>query len=882
MSETSQESPQQEHIQDQLITEEMQDSYLTYAMSTIVDRALPDVRDGLKPSQRRILIAMRDLNLTPRRSTSKCAGIVGETMKKYHPHGDNAIYPTLARLAQPWNMRYPLIDGQGNFGSIDGDPPAAMRYTEARMAEPAEEMLSDIEYETVDFQPNYDETTTEPTVLPSKFPNLLVNGSTGIAVGMSTSIPPHNLSEVCDAVIAYLNNPDITIAELLEIIPGPDFPTGGIICDPMAVRRAYATGRGSITLRAKVHVEELRGGRQRIVVDEIPFQILKNTITTRVADAVKRGVIQDVADIRDESGRQNPVRLVIELKRDAVPDVVMNQLFHHTPLQTSFLINNIALVNRQPRTLNIKDLIALFVEHRKDVIRRRTEFLLARARRRAHVLEGLILALGDIDEIINLIRSSPDPATAKQRLMEKPLRLSEHETLQKLLPEPYFRRASTTDQRLSATQAEAILTMQLQRLTGLEVERLAKEYSELLEQIAGYEQILADVNLVLDIIREDMYELKEKYGDPRRTEILDLDVRFRPEELIPDEQVAVAISHAGYIKRTPLDVYRRQGRGGKGVRGTDAKEGDFIEHLFVASTHDYLLFFTSRGRCYWLKVYDIPEMQRTARGRAIANLLRLRTGESLTAVLPVDVFDSRYVFFATARGLVKKTKLEAFSRPRPSGIIAINLQADDQLVGVALTSGQDRIVLATRDGLAIHFNETDVRPMGRVSRGVRGISLRGDDVVVDMAVGGPGQALLTVCELGFGKRTAIEEYRLTRRGGKGVINVKVTSRNGKVVALKAVDDDDELMMMTASGLMLRTAVKQLREIGRATQGVRLIRVNANDKVVAVAHVAKEEDSDAAASENGPKAQSASGEAQDKEDSATEADSEPDAADSQAE
>jgi len=831
----------QEQIRDQPITEEMQDSYLTYAMSTIMDRALPDVRDGLKPSQRRILIAMRDLNLTPRRSTAKCAGIVGETMKKYHPHGDNAIYPTLVRLAQSWNMRYPLIEGQGNFGSIDGDPPAAMRYTEARMAPPAEEMLADIEHDTVDFQPNYDETTTEPVVLPAKFPNLLVNGSVGIAVGMSTSIPPHNLGEICDAVIAYLNNPDITIDELLEIVPGPDFPTGAIICDPDAVRQAYITGRGSVTVRAKLHVEESRGGRKRIVVDEIPYQILKNTITARIADCVKRGLIPDVADIRDESGRQHPVRLVIELKREADPEVVVNQLYHHTPLQTTFIINNIALVGRQPRTLSFKDLIVLFVEHRKEVIRRRTRFLLDRARRRAHIVEGLILALGDIDAVIDLIRSSPDPATAKQRLMERPLRLAEHETLRRLLPEAFVQRASSRPQHLSQAQAEAILAMQLQRLTGLEVEKLAKEYADLVDEIAGYEAILADENLVLDIIREDMYELKEKYADPRRTRIERIDVRFRPEELIPQEQVAVTISHAGYIKRTPLDSYRRQGRGGRGVRSADAKEGDFVEHLFIASTHDYLLFFTNKGRCYWLRVYDIPEMQRAARGRALANLIHFRNGEMLRTVLPVNEFDERFVFFATRKGLVKKTPLEQYSRPRSDGIIAIRLDPDDSLVGVELTSGRDEVVLATRHGFAIRFNEADVRPMGRSARGVRGIDLRKEDEVVDMAVARPGQSLLTVCEHGFGKRTDIDEYRLTRRGGKGVINVRVTDRNGCVVALKAVNDDDELMLLTASGLMLRTSVGQLRSIGRATQGVRLIKVGDNDKVVAVARVVKEND-----------------------------------------
>jgi DNA gyrase subunit A len=828
-------------IRDQLITEEMQESYLTYAMSTIMDRALPDARDGLKPSQRRILVAMNDLNLGPRAQHRKCAKIVGDTSGNYHPHGDQTIYPTLVRMGQDWNMRYPLIHPQGNFGSIDGDPPAAMRYTEARMAPPAEEMLVDLEYDTVEFQPNYDETRNEPVVLPSRFPNLLVNGSTGIAVGMSTSIPPNNLAEVCDAIIAFVNNPDITVDELLKIIPGPDFPTGGIICNHDAVRQAYATGRGNLTVRARLHVEQTKQGRARIVVDEIPYQVLKSLITTRIAESVKKGLIRDVSDIRDESGRQHAVRLVIELKRDADPDVVINQLYHHTPLQVTFVINNIALTRGQPRTLGLKDLIQLYVDHRRDVIRRRTRFLLDKAQRRAHILEGLILAVGDIDEIIRLIRHSADPAAARTALMARPLRLTERATLEKLLPEAFLARVTGSDQHLTTAQADAILSMQLQRLTGLEVEKLAREYTELVEQIAGFERILADENLVLDIIREDMYELKEKFADKRRTEILNVDLNVRSEDLIPQEQVAVTISHAGYIKRTALDAYRAQGRGGKGVRGIDAKEGDFVEHLFIASTHDYLLFFTNRGRCYWLRVYDVPEMQRAARGRALANILSMHEGEILTKVMPVDRFDqTRYVFFATALGTVKKTPLEAYSRPRAHGIIAINLDQGDALVGVDLTSGQDQIILATRNGLAIRFNESDVRSMGRSATGVRGMDLRDGDVVVDMAVARPGQDLLTVCERGIGKKTSLDEYRLTHRGGKGVINIKITERNGKVVALKAVNDDDELVMITQSAQMLRTSVNQLREIGRATQGVRLIRVEEGDRVVAVARVAKEE------------------------------------------
>ena len=838
---------QDPRIQTVNVEEELSRSYVNYAMSVIIARALPDVRDGLKPVQRRILYAMRMLNLGPDSGHKKCAKVCGDTSGDYHPHGEAVIYPTLVRMAQPFSMRYPLIDGQGNFGNIDGDNPAAMRYTEARLAAAAMDMLADIGKNTVDFTPNFDGTLSEPAVLPAALPNLLVNGSTGIAVGMSTSIPPNNVNEVCDAIIAYLNNPDITIDELLKIVPGPDFPTGGIICNPDAIYQAYATGRGNLTVRAKLHVEETKTGRSRVVIDEIPYQILKNTITTRIVDAVKRQLIPDVSDIRDESGRQHAVRLVVELKRDADPDVVINQLYHHTPLQMTFVINNIALTKGQPRTLGFKDLVQLYVDHRRDVIRRRTQFLLDKAQRRAHILEGLILALGDIDEIIRIIRHSADPAEAKRGLMAKALRLTERATLEKLLPSQFIQKVISSDQHLTAAQAEAILAMQLQRLTGLEIEKLAKEYSDLVEQIQGYERILADENLILDIIREDMYELKDKYGDKRRTQILNVNLNLRNEDLIPQELVAVTISHAGYIKRTALDEYRAQGRGGKGVRGIDAKEGDFVEHLFIAGTHDYLLFFTNNGRCYWLKVYEIPEMQRAARGRALANILSMHDGEVLTKVMAVDKFDQkRYVFFATAKGTVKKTPLEAYSRPRADGIIAINLDEGDTLVGVDLTSGDNQIILATREGQAVRFNESEVRSMGRGATGVRGISLGDGDVVVDMAVAQPGQDLLTVCENGFGKKTALDEYRLTRRGTKGVINIKVTERNGKVVALKAVNDDDELVMITQAAQMLRTSVSELREIGRATQGVRLIRVDEGDRVVAVARVVKDENMEKAA------------------------------------
>jgi len=833
------ESP--ERIESLPITSEMKDSYLTYAMSVIMSRALPDVRDGLKPSQRRILVAMNGLNLGPRAGFRKCATIVGECMGKYHPHGDQAIYPTLVRMGQGWSMRCVLVTAQGNFGSLDGDPPAAMRYTEARMAHPAAEMLADLDLDTVDFQRTFDDRSNEPIVLPAKFPNLLVNGSTGIAVGMATNLPPHNLGEVCDAVVKLLDNPNITIDELMKVIPGPDFPTGAMICGRKGIYELYHHGRGTLTVRSKVHTEELKGGRQMIVVDEIPFQILKTTILERMAQAFKDGLMPDIAHINDASGRKHPCRIEIELKKDANADVVINQLYQYTSLQTNFAAMNLALVRREPRVLNLKQILEEFVSHRKDVIRRRTRCLLQRAREKAHILEGLILAVGDIDEIIMIIRHSPDPPTAKQRLMAKALRLTEQATLKALLPEAFLKRVTGTDQFLTGPQADAILSMQLQRLTGLEIEKLARDYSKLAEEIEGYEAILRDEALVLDIIREDMFEMKDKYADTRRTEITGAVTDFSMEELIPDEQVIVSMTNEGYIKRTAIDTYRKQGRGGRGVIGSDQKEGDFVRDLFSASTHDYLLVFTTRGRIYWLKVYDIPSMSRTSRGRSVANLIKMQPNEEVRAILPIEMFEERFVFFATSKGVVKKTPLGAFSHPRPSGIIALTLDPDDQLIGVELTGGKDNVVLGTRNGLAIQFSEEDVRAMGRSARGVRGMNLSGDDRIVDMIVVRPGASVLTVCENGFGKRTDIEEYRLTHRGGKGVINIKTTDRNGRVVAVKAVQDTDELMIMTANGIMLRTDLSSLREIGRATQGVRVIRVEEGDRVAAVARVAPEVD-----------------------------------------
>jgi len=828
-----------ERILELPIEQEMRNSYLTYAMSTIVDRALPDVRDGLKPSQRRILVAMNDLNLRPRSKHRKCAKIAGDTSGNYHPHGEGVVYPTLVRLGQWWNMRHRLVDPQGNFGSIDGDPPAAMRYTEARMTAEATEMLEDINLDTVDMQPNYDDTRTEPVVLPSKFPNLLVNGGQGIAVGVATSIPPHNLREVCDALIHLIGHPDATLGELMQHIQGPDFPTGGLICGRRGILEGYRTGRGRVTVRARMHTEQVRGGRTNLVVTEIPYQVLKTTIIERVADLVKAGKISDIQDIQDHSDRTG-MRIVIELKRGAEAAVVTNQLYQYTPLQSTFSIINIALVNRAPRTLTMKEMLAAFLDHRKEVIRRRTTYLLRRAQQRAHVLEGLILATADIDRIIEIIRAAPDVPTARQRLMEHPLRLSEQATVRQLLPDAFVRKATEDDQYLTGAQADAILTMQLQRLTGLEVEKLAKDYSGLVEQIEGYEAILADENLLLDVIREDLYELKERYGDDRRTEILEDVEDFDIEDLIAEEDVVVTLTHAGYVKRMPLTTYRRQGRGGQGVIGSTAREGDFVERLFIASTHDYLLVLLASGRMHWLKVYDIPSMPRTARGRAIVNLLGTGDKDSICAVVPVRDFDERFLVTATRKGLVKKTALKAYSNPRRGGIIATGLAEGDRVIGAAVTRGDDDILLGTAAGQAIRFSEADVRAMGRTATGVKGVSLREDDQVVEMVIVDPEATLLTVCEKGYGKRTSFDQYRRQGRGGYGVINVRTSERNGRVVGLRAIRDQDELMMITHGGMIIRTGVDEIRAIGRATQGVRMITLREGDKLVAVARVATDE------------------------------------------
>ncbi|MCC6360330.1 MAG: DNA gyrase subunit A [Phycisphaerales bacterium] len=830
------------------ITQEMQESYLTYAMSVIMARALPDVRDGLKPSQRRILVAMHDLNLRPGSKHRKCAKICGDTSGNYHPHGEGVIYPTLVRMAQHWAMRHLLVDPQGNFGSIDGDPPAAMRYTEARLAHPAADMLADIDQETVDFEPNYDGTLKEPVVLPSKFPNLLVNGSEGIAVGMATRLLPHNLAEICDAIIAVIDKPDIATEELMRHVLGPDLPTGGVIHGRQGIFDAFDTGKGSIVVRGKMHVEQLKNGREQIVVDEIPYGVLLPTIKERINDAVESGNIKGIDDMRDESGRQSLVRLVITLKKDVNPDVVINQLWQFTPLQSNLHMLNIVLVNRVPRQLGLRALIQAFIDHRAEVIRRRTQYLLRKARQRAHILEGLLLAVCSIDEVIKIIRSSQNVEEARQRLMTEVRIYLMPESVNRLegRAADYVRGLEASQRGLTRTQADAILSMQLRKLTGLEIFELGAEYNKLCDEIADYEMILSDHRLVLDIIAEDMRELKERYGEPRRTQIEAAVDDIHMDQLIAQEQVIVSISHMGYVKRVPLDTFRGQGRGGKGVKGTDAKDEDFIEHLRVASTHDYMLFFTNRGRVYWLRVYDLPSMGRTSRGRSLANLLTMQTNERHVAILPVSAFEEKFVFFCTEKGVVKKTPLSAFSNPRPSGIQAVTLDPDDSLIGVGLTDGQQEIVIGTRLGMACRFNEDDVRAMGRTARGVRGIDLAADDKVVDLVVISPGMSLLTVCEKGMGKKTEIEEYRLTKRGAKGVINVRVTEKNGPVVALRAVTNDDELMLITGKGVLLRMSLDQLRDIGRATQGVKLIRVEDDDTVVAVAKLISEKDEEAAA------------------------------------
>jgi len=791
-----------------LIEREMRESYLTYALSVIHARALPDVRDGLKPSQRRILVAMNDLNLGPRAKYRKCAKICGDTSGNYHPHGESVIYPTLVRLAQPFSTRYPLIDGQGNFGSIDGDPPAAMRYTEARMHGAAVEMLDDLEQDTVDLQPNYDDSRTEPVVLPGRFPNLLCNGSDGIAVGMATSLPPHNLREIVAALRAVLTDPKVTLGELCAIVSGPDFPTGGIIMGRSGILQAYTTGRGLVRVRARYQVEDVRS-KQQIVVTEVPFQVRKLAIIEKIVEVVKDGRITGIADVRDESDRQG-IRLVIELKKGEDPQVVVNQLYQYTPLQTTQSVINLVIDRGQPRTLSLRGLLDSYVAHRKEVIRRRTRFLLAKAEERKHIVEGLRIAVDHIDEVIRLIRASASTDEAKGRLVGA------------------F--------ALSARQAQAIVDMRLGRLTGLEREKLEEEYRALLAEIADLHDILERESRVVDIIRSDLDEIEKRYGDERRTEISaeEIDSGFDIEELITEEMMVVTVSRGGYVKRVPLDVYRAQGRGGRGIRGSEAKEGDVLKSLFVAGTHDHLLCFSNRGQVYWLKVYHLPEASRTAPGRAISNLIALEEGESITNVLRVPEFDNeRGVFFATRMGTVKKTALEAFSRPKKGGIRAILLEAGDEVVAVDLCRPSDTIVLGSARGQAIRFDEATVRSMGRTSFGVRGIRLREGDRVVDMIVADPDAHLLTACERGYGKRTPLGDYPIQGRGGQGVINIRTEGRNGEVVGLALCRDEDEVMFITQNGMIVRSPVSDTRPMGRNTQGVRLVNLREDDRLVAI-------------------------------------------------
>ena len=796
-----------------LIEREMKESYLTYALSVIHSRALPDVRDGLKPSQRRILVAMNDLNLGPRAKYRKCAKIAGDTSGNYHPHGESVIYPTLVRMAQPFSLRYPLIDGQGNFGSIDGDPPAAMRYTEARMDGVAVEMMADLDKETVDLEPNYDESRMQPTVLPGRFPNLLCNGSDGIAVGMATSLPPHNLREICTALRAILEQPTLTDRDLIEIVSGPDFPTGGIIMGRRGILQAYTTGRGLVRVRARTHIEE-RKTKQVIVVTEIPYQVRKTLIIEKIVDVVKDGRITGISDVRDESDRDG-LRLVIELKKGEDETVVLNQLFKYTPLQQTVSIINLAIDKRQPRTLTLRGLLDSYIDHRKDVIRRRTRYLLRKAEERKHIVEGLRIAVGNIDEVVALIRASESRDDAKKRLQDR------------------F--------GLSQRQAQAIVDMRLGSLTGLEREKLEQEYNDLVAEIADLTDILAREERVVGIIREDLDDLEQKYGDDRRTEISDeeIDGDFDMESLITEEMMVVTVSQDGYIKRTGLDAYRAQGRGGRGIRGSDSKEGDVLKSLFAAVTHDYLLFFSNKGQVYWLKVYALPEAARTSKGRAIANLLPLDEGETITNVLRVPEFDNESaILFATRRGTVKKTALEAYSRPKKGGIRAIVLDDGDEVVGVGLTRPSDTILVATAKGRAIRFDEAAARNMGRTSRGVRGIKLLADDYVVGMVVAEAGAFVLTACVAGHGKRTSIEDYPVKGRGGQGVINIRTEGRNGDVVGVSLCHDGDDVLFITEQGMIVRTPVAEISTMGRNTQGVRLVNLKSDDRLVAIEAVSE--------------------------------------------
>ncbi len=840
-------------IIDQPIDRELAESYLTYAMSTIVDRALPDVRDGLKPSQRRILVAMNDMSLTPGRKHSKCAGIVGETMKKYHPHGDSVIYPTLVHMAQDWKMNALLVDKQGNFGSIDPDPPAAMRYTEARMHQHAMEMLEDLKLDTVDWQSNFDETTLEPKVLPGKLPNLLVNGSTGIAVGMACSMPPHNLGEICDAILAMLDNPDLTLVDLLQIIPGPDFPTGGIICGKSGSAQAYSTGRGRIVVRGKVSHEQTKAGRNKIVITEIPFHVAKNdSIIAKIVDSRKNDRLTDIANITDESSNRVGMRVVIDLKKGADPNVVENQLYQQTPLQSTFSIINISLVKGQPRTLTLKELLQYYIEHRYEVIRRRTAFKLRKAKHEAHRIEGLIYAVCDIDEIIALIRSSRTRDEAIDKLMVRGFQIPTDHPYAPKIPQRLLDASNEKPIKLSRIQAEAIGRLQLIQLVGLEIEKLVRNYAELIIEIEDYEDILANRERIRQIIQDDTEELKTKYARPRRSIFSDEEVgNFDLGALTPEQQVAVTITHMGYVKRLPVEEYRTQGRGGKGVIGANMHTEDFTKQVFVSSTHDDLLCFTNTGRVFKIKVYAIPESSRTSRGRAVVNLLNLKEGERICKFMPIEDFDNHQtcLVFATRLGRVKRTSLAEYRNVNSAGIIAINLREGDELINVTHTNGNDHILLGTSKGMSIRFNENDARMMGRNASGVKGISLAADDYVVDMVdcTQEDQNELLTITENGYGKRTALHEYlvhsedgsvRTQGRGGKGRRDIATTKRNGRVVATLSVLDTDDLVLISVGGMIVRIEANSIRQTGRGTQGVRVINLKGEDQVASIARIAE--------------------------------------------
>ncbi len=807
-----------ENIIPKNIEDEMRTSYIDYSMSVIIGRALPDVRDGLKPVHRRILFTMKEMGLKHTSAYKKSARVVGDCLGKYHPHGDSSVYDAMVRMAQDFSLRYTLVEGQGNFGSVDGDPPAAMRYTEVRLEDISEEMMGDIDKNTVDFGPNYDGSLTEPLVLPSKLPNLLVNGSSGIAVGMATNIPPHNLTEVSNGIVAMINNPDITIPEIEKIIKGPDFPTAGIIFGKQGIRDYLTTGRGSIRIRARAEIEDIKSGKTAIIVTELPYQVNKAQLIETIADLVKCKKIEDISDIRDESDRDG-MRMVIEVKRDGNPQIVLNQLFKHTQMESSLGVIMLALVNNRPKVLNIKEVLFQYIEHRKIVVVRRTKFELAKAEARAHILEGLKIAIDNLNKIVKIIKESNNQDIARAELIE--------------------------EFGLSKIQAQAILDMKLGQLTGLERKKIDDEYLELIKSIEWFKSILSNPKKVLEIIVSELNEIKEKYGDKRKTEIQAQAVDLEIEDLIQEEDVAVSISNAGYVKRIPVSTYRSQHRGGKGITGMTTRDEDFVKDMFVTSTHSYLMLFTNRGRVYLLRVYEIPEASRTSKGKAVINLVQLSSAEEkITAAIPIKSFEEKeksYLIMATSKGIIKKTELDAYSNIRKSGIIAINLEDGDSLIEVKHTDGKNEIIIATKQGLAIRFKETNVRSIGRSGKGVRGIRLNKEDEVIGMETVTPDDTILTAAENGYGKRTDVVKYRLQSRGGKGVINIKATERNGAVVGTVRVTNDNDIMLMTQQGIMIRMATKDISVIGRNTQGVRLIRLDAGDKLVSIANVAKAEE-----------------------------------------